>query len=323
MMRLAGLLASAALVLGVAAAAAGEPAFRESAVDMEFVFVPGGRFEMGDTFGDGRANERPAHPVAVADLYLGRFEVTVAQYRRFAERSGYRTAAEQRGWVLDIDPGMNAWVRVPGLSWRNPGYPASDDDPVGWVTWDDAAAFVRWLAEETGRPYRLPTEAEWEYAARGGGRPGRWSGAAEGDDADRFAWHAGNSGGHARPVGGRAPNALGLYDMSGNVWEWCADWDAPYRGGDLLHDPQGPPEGSYKVLRGGSWRVAALLARVTYRSAYKPDYAHASIGFRVALGAPPRRAGGPGPHWAQEVSPAASWVRRAAFGSFAKSRTAP
>ncbi len=284
---LAGLLLCAAAAIGAAAG----PDLVDSATGMGFLRVAGGTYRMGDDAGVGRPNERPAHHVSVSDFYLGVTEVTVGQFRAFADATGYRTGPERAGWVLDIDASMSGWARREGISWRNPGFAQTDDHPVVWVNWEDASAFVRWLAERGGRPYRLPTEAEWEYAARSGGRAERWAGVPPGGDPDAHAWHAGNAGRRTHPVGTRRPNGLGLHDMSGNVWEWCLGGEEPYREapGPLL-DPLGASTGDFRVLRGGSWRVGPDVLRTTYRSAYRTDYAHSSIGFRVALPAPGRTA---------------------------------
>ena len=263
--------------------AAGE-GFTESRTGMTFVLVRGGTYRMGDFSGLGIDLERPAHPVAVSDFYLARHEVTVAQFRAFVEATGYRTGAEQAGGVIDIDPVMMRPVKRAGVSWNNPGFPQDDRNPVVWVTWDDATEFVRWLARATGQPYRLPTEAEWEYAARERGRDLAWAGTAERERAGEFVWSAENSGGAPRPVGGKASNALGIFDLCGNVWEWTQDVQAPYQAAaEPVLDPRGPGEGRFRALRGGSWRVGLEIARTTYRNGYRPDYAHSSIGFRVAL----------------------------------------
>lgn len=255
---------------------------------IDFVRVTGGEFLMGDASGAGRPNERPAHAVRVSDFLMGTHEVTVGQFGAFTAETGYLTEAERRGWVLEIDSVMMKWVRREGISWKDPGFAQDDSHPVVWVSLNDADAFVRWLAEKTGRPCRLPTEAEWEYAARAGGGSDRWSGTDDPADLPRFAWYSANSGGRTHQVGGKEPNGLGIHDLSGNVWEWTGDRDAPYpAAGEILVDPGGPPDGAFFILRGGSWRVGEGILRATYRSGYKPDYSHGSIGFRVVIPAPP------------------------------------
>ncbi len=259
--------------------------FIEPRTGTELGVIEGGSYRRGDWTGNGRGNERPSHRTEVNGFCLGTTEVTVAQFRRFSEATGYRTAAEVRGWVLDIGADMAAWERRAGINWRSPGFPTSDEHPVVWVDWRDAAAYAAWLAERSGLPFRLPYEAEWEYAARSGGRNERWAGTVEADPLRRFAWYEPNSGGVPHAVGRKKPNGLGLFDMSGNVWEWCADDLAPY---PASRGPSFEPGTTlFRALRGGSWRVAAELVTTTYRSAYRTDYAHSSIGFRVALGEHP------------------------------------
>jgi sulfatase modifying factor 1 len=261
-----------------------ESIHREPLVSMELLLVEGGTYLMGDTFGEGLSAERPAHLVTVSDFHLGRLEVTVGQYRTFVEETGYRTDVERAGGALDIDLEMNTFKRREGISWKEPGFVQSDDFPVVWVSWNDASAFTRWLSEKTGLPYRLPTEGEWELAARERGQSLRWAGTSLDGEVGDYAWFSRNSGGRPHPGGGKKPNALGLRDLSGNVWEWCFDWQEPYGGtGSTLIDQAGLPLGRYKALRGGSWRVDEKVIRATYRNGYKPDYAHSSIGFRVAL----------------------------------------
>ena len=284
--------AAGALLLALAAprpAAAGPETFVEPRTGIEFVRVRGGTYRMGDFDGRGLGQEQPAHPVTVSDFHLARHEVTVAQFRLFVEATGYRTDAERAGGAIDIDPVMRAPVRRAGVSWSAPGFPQADAGPVVWVSWNDAAAFADWLARTSGKPYRLPSEAEWEYAAREGGRDLAWSGTADRARAADYVWSAENSGGLPHSVGGKAPNALGFHDLTGNVWEWCHDWQESYQSSALpVTDPQGPQDGRFRALRGGSWRVNLDIARTTYRNGYRPDYAHSSIGFRVAVAADAR-----------------------------------
>jgi formylglycine-generating enzyme required for sulfatase activity len=152
--------------------------------------------------------------------------------------------------------------------------------PVETVSWDDVQEFIRKLNATTGKKYRLPTEAEWEYAARGGvqSRGYKYSGSnAVGD----VAWYDGNSGSATHPVGQKSPNELGLYDMNGNLYEWCSDWFGAY-GSSSQTNPAGPSSGSYRVLRGGSWYYGAQSVRVPYRGSSTPGYRYADLGFRLA-----------------------------------------
>jgi sulfatase modifying factor 1 len=233
---------------------AGGQSFTDTATGMEFVFVKGGCYEMGDTFGDGRSYEKPVHNVCVSDFSLGKYEVTQGQ-----------------------------WQAVMGNN------PANFKDcgancPVEQVSWNDTQDFIRRLNGKTGKSYRLPTEAEWEYAARSGGQREKYSG---GNDLDRVAWYNANSGGKTHTVGTKAPNGIGLYDMSGNVWEWCQDWyGEKYYNDSPRSNPQGPSSGQYRVLRGGSWDNRPEYVRAAYRVWSEPADRNNNNGFRLSLSAP-------------------------------------
>ena len=217
----------------------------------EMVFVQGGTFQMGST--DGENDEQPVHTVRVDDFYIGKYEVTQAQWRA----------------VMGADP--------PELKFKG-----CDNCPVESVSWNDVQTFIRKLNEKTGKRYRLPTEAEWEYAARGG-KKSRGYKYAGSNDPDEVAWHNGNSGSKTHPVGRKKPNELGLYDMSGNVWEWCRDWyDKDYYKNSPGNNPKGPSSGSYRVLRGGSWYSLPQLCRVANRDWVNPWLRGVNYGFRLA-----------------------------------------
>ncbi len=238
-------LATAFFLTGAHAAEAGTGPFRDPYTGMEFAPVPGGCFIAGAT--DGNSDERPPHEVCLSPFYLGRYEVTQGQWRR----------------VMGSNPSLFA--------------ACGDDCPVDQVSWSDAQEFIARLNRLTGRGYRLPTEAEWEYACRGGGGPKRYCG----DDIDAIAWYDRTSGNRVHPVGKKHPNGFGLYDMSGNVWEWVQDWNGRYQP-RKQQDPTGPGTGSSRVRRGGSWQYGADKARATWRSSgYQEDRAM-DIGFRVA-----------------------------------------
>ncbi len=176
------------------------------------------------------------------------------------------------------------WKEVMG---NNPSYfKGCDNCPVENVSWYDVQEFIAALNQQTGLQYRLPTETEWEYAARGGNQSvgGRYSGSS---NLDEVAWFSANSGGKTHPVGLKKPNVLGLHDMSGNVYEWCQDWYAEeyhidFSVAGLIQDPKGPDNGTYRVLRGGSWRGGALDCRASYRSYFAPVYRLNLVGFRLA-----------------------------------------
>ncbi|WP_019140158.1 formylglycine-generating enzyme family protein [Noviherbaspirillum massiliense] len=298
----------------------------ENMLGMKFMRIPAGEFMMGnDESPEALAkaypqyerrrflelgDEAPVHRVRITrPFYLGQHEVTVGQFRRFLEASGYRPESEADGtggygYNPDYDPktskrGDAFEGRDRKYSWRNPGFPQGDEHPVVNVTWNDAVAMATWLSAKEGKTYRLPTEAEWEYAARAGTRTRYSSGddpqsllqVANVFDADSQKnwpqWRAFALDGHdgypfTAPVGSFAPNAFGLYDMHGNVWEWCADWhDDSYYARSPVDDPQGPANGSVRVRRGGSWHTWAFYARSSYRNWNAPDTRYTLVGFRL------------------------------------------
>ena len=214
------------------------------------VQVHGGCFQMGDIFGNGDEGERPVHEVCVDSFAIAKTEVTQGQYQ--------------------------------AVMGSNPSYFAKGDSyPVEQVSWDDAQEFIEKLNALTGRTFRLPTEAEWEYAARSGGRNEKFAGS---DEVDSVAWYGRNSGESTHPVAGKQPNALGLYDMSGNVWEWCADWyDVDYYRSSPGRNPAGPSSGEHRVLRGGSWSSYPSCARTAFRLRFSAGYRYYSLGFRLVL----------------------------------------
>lgn len=236
----------------VATTASSSRGFTDPTTGMEFVNVPGGCFQMGDTFGDGESDEKPVHEVCVSSFMMGKYEVTQGQWKR----------------VMENNPSKNT-------SW----FSSADDYPVERVSWDEAQEFIKKLNQQSGKNYRLPTEAEWEYAARSGGKKEKYAG------ADKFmavAWYV-KSEGQTHPVGQKKANGLGLYDMSGNVWEWVSDWYAKEYYNDSPKDnPQGPSSGSYRVTRGGGWSFHPVIVYASGRSKNLPDYRNSFLGFRLA-----------------------------------------
>ncbi|WP_417914307.1 SUMF1/EgtB/PvdO family nonheme iron enzyme [Candidatus Electronema sp. JM] len=224
----------------------------------ELIVLPGGRFRMGDIQEQGPENAQPVHEVELDSFGIGRFPVTFAEYDEFCMTTG-RARPKDEGWGRDRRPVVN-------------------------VSWQDAADYCDWLSRQTGRHYRLPTEAEWEYACRAG------SSAAYcfGDDDEqlgRYAWHVRNSDRRTQPVGGKEPNAWGLHDMHGNIWEWCADWYAKdFYTAYPARNPVGPEHGVGRVLRGGSWDSSAKFASSYFRFCLSPGLRIVRAGFRVALG---------------------------------------
>ena len=277
---------------------------------IDLVWVEGGEYQMGSTqtpaevasqFGGEEAyylDEHPRHAVRLDGFWAGRCEVTVAQFRSFVEASDYRTTAERQGWAFVFDG--QAWQRKNGASWKSPGFRQADDHPVVCVSWHDARAYCDWLSARTGYLYTLPTEAEWEYAARAGttdvfawgGAPAGGEGRANACDAtaakafpgrSAFEWDDGYA--HTAPVGSFGPNAFGLFDMTGNVWEWTADWygEDAYANHEAVN-PAGPAEGEHRVLRGGGWPNDAGGCRVADRNAWPaPGDCYAAYGFRVVM----------------------------------------
>jgi formylglycine-generating enzyme required for sulfatase activity len=230
---------------------------------MEFVFVAGGTFAMGDKAWAGEPDERPVRQVRVCGFYLGVHEVTQAQ-----------------------------WLRLMG---HNPAQFQAPDHPVESVSWNDVQQFLVRLGRASGRTYRLPTEAEWEFAAREGGGTLAWAGTSVEAELPAYAWFGEpfpGSGHH--PVGQKRPNALGLHDMSGNVREWTASPYASY----AQPLPEGPlPEGlPERVYRGGAWDDPAARVRTGFRGFDSPGNQDVATGFRVALGPEPTRAGDCGGH---------------------------
>jgi formylglycine-generating enzyme required for sulfatase activity len=245
--------------------------------DIIFVPIPGGEFTMGCDAGS--SNERPAHRVRVEPFLMAQTEVTVAQFATFVRATGYVTDAErlgsQRGW-----DGTD-WVDVKGASWRTPP-PPHDDLPVSGISWNDALAYCAWAG------VRLPTEVEWEYAAAGGRANQVWAGTDRDDALREYAWFRGSSAWALHPVGQKRPNRFGLFDMSGNVAEWCEDWyqfDRYDAAAGLA--ACGPPAKKARVLRGGTAFQDAARVRVANRAGHAPELRHSAVGFRPVLDLPP------------------------------------
>lgn len=244
---------------------------------MQFVPVPAGCFQMGNTFADVYYMEIPVHEVCVSGFSIGRFDVTRSEFRKFVDETGYRTDAEKGDgcYIYEND----SWKKEPAASWRSPGFTQNEDHPAVCISWNDSVAYAEWLSRKNNRNYRLPSEAEWEYAARSAGKLEKYAGS---NDIDDVAWYSGNSGNRTHPVGQKKPNGLGLYDMSGNVWQWTADryGENYYRESPRINPP-GPASGTRRVFRGGSWFYDPRGARVTYRDFAAPDYRSSYLGFRL------------------------------------------
>ena len=225
--------------------------FTANGVSFTMKYVEGGTFQMGATSEQGSDawdDEEPVHSVTLSGYWIGKTEVT-----------------------------QELWQAVMG---NNPSYFSGTNLPVEKVSWNDIVNdFLPKLNNLTGKQFRLPTEAEWEYAARGGKASQGYKYAGSNTIGD-VAWYDGNSSGKTHAVKTKSPNELGLYDMTGNVWEWCSDWYGSYSSGSQTN-PTGQSSGSYRVLRGGSWNISAGFCRVSGRNYGGPDIRNYSCGFRL------------------------------------------
>lgn len=254
--------------------------------------IKGGTFWMGTN--DGLPIEAPVHQVTVKSFWIDTHEVTVAQFADFVKATGYKTEAEKYGWSGVFDVKTGEWTKVDGADWRHPDGPSSTappDEPVVQVSWNDAVAYAKWAKK------RLPTEAEFEYAARGGlvGKKYAWGDELRPQGKHLANWwqgvfpmrDLGEDGYVGRaPVGVFPPNGYGLYDITGNVWEWCADWfDETYYQTSPRENPKGPAKGKDRIIRGGSWLCSENYCtgyRVAARNHTEPDSGLNNLGFRCA-----------------------------------------
>lgn len=295
-----------------------------NSLGMKFVLIPAGSFMMGSTDADlaqmkrdfkaatGEAfksdwdkylkREQPAHRVRISKpFYMQTTEVTNDQFAAFVRATGYKTDAEKGGKGYAFKDGKWQWVQR--ADWRHPSGPGSGisglgSHPVVQVSWNDAQAFIKWLSRKEGVKYSLPTEAQWEYASRGGRQgqlyswgndmPPRGQVGNFCDETSRakYRWtyyiHGYNDGyAETAPVGNYQSNGFGLYDMIGNVWEWCQDWYGNYPAGSVT-DPRGPGSGKYRVVRGGSWGRDPGSLRSATRGRFAPDFRGNDIGFRLS-----------------------------------------
>jgi len=251
----------------------------------EFARIPAGDFLMGAA--DAAADERPVHRVHVSEFFISRFPVTQDEYARFIRATGYPAPAVRSLPLIAGDGREEAFKKLAGpYVWADDTPPPGcGTHPVVLIRYEDAVAYCRWLTEAIGRTVRLPTEAQWEKAARGGveGRRYPWGDEIDGTRGNFLPDAASRSGRGTRPTGTFEPNAYGLYDIVGNVWEWVSDWySADYYGSSEPRDPEGPPHGAMRIVRGGSWvNHDVNMLRCAYRHQVPPDtYAH-SVGFRV------------------------------------------
>ena len=224
--------------------------WHEPKMGIEFVWVAAGCYQMGDTFRVAFTNEKPVHEVCVDGYYMGKYETTQAQ-----------------------------WQRIMG---SNPSYFKKEGEyPVETVSWNDVQGFIAKFRADSDVNYRLPTEAEWEFAARSGGKNEKYAGGAE---VGALAWSGENVKSGPHRGGTKGPNGLGLYDMSGNLWEWCRDWyDENYYKGSPRDNPAGPIAGKVRVIRGGAWSDSSVFVRTTARSWNRVDDAPYNVGFRLVI----------------------------------------
>ncbi|MFP4429091.1 MAG: SUMF1/EgtB/PvdO family nonheme iron enzyme [Desulfovermiculus sp.] len=250
--------------------------YTDPVTGMEFVWVPGGCYDMGcgewsDTC---FSNELPVHEVCLDGFWMGRYEVTIDQYRTFLLDTGDGSGVDFNDSYCPINNDST-------YSLTGNKFSSSGNQPMIEVSWYGAQVMADWLAQQTGKDFRLATEAEWEYSARSGGQSEKYSG---GSDLDSLGWYARNSDSRTHVVGTKAPNGLGIYDMSGNVWEWCSDWyDPDYYEVSPTDNPQGPSSGSNRVYRGGSWGHGAGACSTASRRYGGPGSPNSLGGFRLVL----------------------------------------
>jgi formylglycine-generating enzyme len=248
-----------------------ETTYIDPLIGMELAFIKGGCYEMGDSVGDGDTNERPVHEVCVSDFYIGKYDVTNDQFKKFRPE---HNSGSYEGFNLN-----------------------DDNQPVVNVSWENAVDFAKWLSERTGQKYRLPSEAEWEYAARAGTKTSRFWGNNP-DEACKYAnvaditakkkwprwtvFFCDDGFSVSSPVGSFKPNGFGLYDMLGDVWQWCED---VYESRAYAKLPQNNPVyegvGESRVIRGGGWSNGPMGIRSSHRVGLTPSFGHHALGFRL------------------------------------------
>ena len=235
----------------------------DSVTGMEFMWVPKGCFQMGSN--SGQDDEKPIHEICIDGVWMGKYEITVGQFTKFKNEMGYSSEPS------------NEW-KCKGTA-KVDGFSQTSEHPVACVTWKDVKAFAEWLSRKSGKNYRMPTEAEWEYACRSGGKDQKYCG---GNNLDGLGWYSANANGKTHAVGRKQKNGLGLYDMSGNVWEWVNDWyEEGYYAKSPKRNPKGPASASARVNRGGGWDYVAGLARSAYRAGNVPDSRVNNLGARL------------------------------------------
>jgi formylglycine-generating enzyme required for sulfatase activity len=265
-----------------------------NSLGMRFILIRPGGFTMGSPAGEsGRLNDETQHHVRLTMRYfMQSTEVTMGQFKKFVESTDYETEAEKAGGCWTAGDGRR-WTQTPGTSWQNPGLADMEENlPVMCVTWNDAAAFAQWLSRKERRTYRLPTEAEWEYAGRAGlSTPFSTGRCLSTDEANygrigpaykRCTTVFGNTRGRPVNVGSLTPNPWKLHNIHGNVSEWCRDWYGRYPSGRVTN-PTGPGSGTERVMRGGHWQADAAGCRSARRWRFPPNLASDAVGFRLVM----------------------------------------
>ena len=271
-------------------------------VTMELVRIKAGTFQMGwpDSDKDAAVSEKPQHAVTITkDFYLGKYLVTKKQFARFVAAQGALYTTEGEGDDGGVGFDGTDFKQDKKYSWRDPGFAQTEDHPVVNVTWNDAAKFCEWAGTATKRGVTLPTEAQWEYACRGGTTTRYFTGdaleslAGSANIADQSAkkqfsnWPVADfDDGYVftSPVGKFRPNQFGLYDMTGNVWEWCSDYyDPKYYNNSPKEDAENLTKSDARVLRGGSFSNATWACRAAFRFWSAPAYRYFNVGFRVRV----------------------------------------
>jgi formylglycine-generating enzyme required for sulfatase activity len=263
------------------------------------VFVEGGCFVMGDRFGDGYPDEKPTHEVCLDDFYFGKYEVTVGAFGRFVEETEYKTTAERGGGCKALEG--TGWVTRTGATWKDPGFRQGLNSPVTCISHEDALAYARWKSKKSRKKYRLPTEAEWEFASRNRGRNFKypWGNREEEPYGNIYDSTAQKNLGpiaaledyrdgyiYTAPVAGHAPSPMGIHGLSGNLWEWTHDYYGKgYYSKSPRTNPIGPKKGDRKVIRGGSWYSKPSCLRTSKRSSLDPGESYTIVGFRLVLAA--------------------------------------
>jgi sulfatase modifying factor 1 len=298
------LVSAAAVALAVVSPAAAPQTTSSPTTGLKFSLIPAGSFTAGspETEKERSPNETQHRVTLTKPFWLSTTHVTVAQFEAFVRDTGHRTTAEVQGFAIGMwDTKANEWPKMPGKSGRDPGFPQASNHPVVCVTWDDAQAFCAWLNKKEGRAYRLPTEAEWEYACRAGSataypwgdNPDDGKGWANCSDLDTaaifplfptFNWRDGFQ--YTAPVASFRANAWGLHDMIGNTLQWCSDWYGDYPTG-AVENPTGPAEGGQRILRGGAYIYGPRHCRSAFRGRNFANFANFYIGFRIARDALP------------------------------------